>query len=490
MGCCASSEDEDKKKKKEEKEKAEFTDLDNPNKTKKSTKEEGKKSKEAPINKYKSETADDAEPQVAAAREANIEPTPEKSGQAAVAEAPPPPVATVAPPRAPRQTLELTEEELEAERELREAQRPKMQTKVMDMLVDQGGDEINDDDIFVGVSGEEVVEAFGAGFSPPGTPSPKKQSEDAGDSSAKKALETSSKPAPTIVGHRLPQGRIPDSNWYKARNTGEVPPTIVSWHQGKGHTIHIEIAPAHPRSSIYEFDEQTQTLTYACDYPPEVNLLGATGSSSSDHEDDVLKKGDVILYLTTITSSNEVRDRCRSMELTLSLLQVTEYHSIDISEMAYLRKKLLPKIPDCEKEKKPYLADTKNPQFLPLLFVGMTYIGDWERVEALRDDGVLLQTLKAAGWRPPSPLAEVANQDTVKHYVELPLFASLKNVVLEVSSDGAKFRFHGEKKEKGKYWAQLIQGPRAELNKLEWLKKDTSKEVENSDDDDLDAEEV
>ena len=369
-------------------------------------------------------------------------------------EAPPKPLARTTA-AAPRSELEKTEEELAEERRLRDANRPDVAKKVMEFQVDAASDHDDASDRPIAADDEAAVEAFE--FSPAESPEKVTAGLGVGDS-----LREEPAGAAAAAGDATVEGAVPDDRWYAARADGSLPPTRVTWFQAKG-KVHVELLPANAAAAV-SFDPESNILTFSC--VDGGNILG-----SDDEDDDghvALKPSDVVLYTTSITASRQVRDHCRGMERHLYLHGVGRYHAMDVSSNKFMRKHLVK------------LCGGKD-LGLPLLFVGETFIGDWDTVEVLVDNRRLLATLQEAGYKGGgvgSPTGKVC--DTLKrHYVELKLFGPVRDT--EVVMEGRVATFAAGK---SGYWPQLVAGPSSEVKQLPWLKRDLAREEDDDDDDD------
>lgn len=336
-------------------------------------------------------------------------------------------------------SLAQTQEELEAVRA--ERAKAKEEAGVRDAKAIEIVFSDDDDDDEIANAGGEVAEvmAFDAGVAP----SPRS------DNSSNSSMAA-----------------VPTAAWFGERSVH--PPSAVVWYQTPD-SVHVEIAPANEDTG-YDFVGRRKLL-YHCEDPCETELRRAAACLSGEQGEN-----DVILYTTSITSQVTVRDRCRGMERILFLHEL-QYHAMDVSDNKFMRKTLVDLCGGVDKG-------------LPLLFVGSRYIGTHDEVQDMIDEGTFLNTLGPHVGKMKEDDAFGTEQSTVPvaYRVDLTLFDELVDERLELQRDGAtgkmKLVFSATKATQ-KYWSQLIRGSRAEVSKLEWIRKDMAREVDD-DDDDLD----
>ncbi|KAG8343406.1 hypothetical protein TRVL_05768 [Trypanosoma vivax] len=95
------------------------------------------------------------------------------------------------------------------------------------------------------------------------------------------------------------------------------------------------------------------------------------------------------LFTTTMTGDRRVRDHCRRVE-TLLYLKRIQYETVNIADNVLEQRRM----------RQMYAASTGRSSAAPLpsLFVGTHFVGDYERLQELEDEGVLIETIVGLGY--------------------------------------------------------------------------------------------
>lgn len=128
------------------------------------------------------------------------------------------------------------------------------------------------------------------------------------------------------------------------------------------------------------------------------SIPSAMLTSSAAVGTDVLTAGfhanEVLLYMTSMTASRQVRDQCRQLHQLLYLKRI-KHTILDIADNPFLQKQLAGRA-SRQGGGRPSLQ-TPTPS-LPLLFCGENFIGDCDHCQRLEDDGLLLPALESFGF--------------------------------------------------------------------------------------------
>ncbi|EKF26038.1 hypothetical protein MOQ_010285 [Trypanosoma cruzi marinkellei] len=96
-----------------------------------------------------------------------------------------------------------------------------------------------------------------------------------------------------------------------------------------------------------------------------------------------------VLFVTTMTSDRRIRDHCRQIENLLYLKRI-QYVSMNVADDPVTQRRL----------REMYAASTGRNVIppTPAFFVGEHFIGDYEALQELEDDGNLMETLSQCGY--------------------------------------------------------------------------------------------
>jgi hypothetical protein len=160
-------------------------------------------------------------------------------------------------------------------------------------------------------------------------------------------------------------------------------------HSGSSKSKSLEAAILNVHHGGTAADDPRTTAHAAASHSPPSGLRSRTSDPSARkpnvvHDDRPVNDGEVVLYMTTITSERMVRDRVRSMERQLFLHSIP-YHAMDVSENRFMRKQLTALCGGVDRG-------------LPLLFVGDKCVGTYDEVQELIDDNKFLGRLAACGY--------------------------------------------------------------------------------------------
>jgi len=101
-------------------------------------------------------------------------------------------------------------------------------------------------------------------------------------------------------------------------------------------------------------------------------------------EDDEEEDGAALtVYITHVGAIRKVKDDCRRLQFLLNALHI-RHHEVDIAENRWLRQKIL---------------QASGQDSLPLVFVADEFVGTYETLAEWNDEGVLLDRLRAKGYR-------------------------------------------------------------------------------------------
>nr|CCD16031.1 unnamed protein product [Trypanosoma congolense IL3000] len=98
----------------------------------------------------------------------------------------------------------------------------------------------------------------------------------------------------------------------------------------------------------------------------------------------------VKLFHTTMTGDRRIRAHCRQAD-TLLYLKRIRYEPVNVADSPLMQQRL----------RELYRTSTgrKTPPPLPALFVGSNYVGNYEEMQDMEDDGILMDTLKRLGYQ-------------------------------------------------------------------------------------------
>ncbi|KAF8301281.1 putative SH3-binding, glutamic acid-rich protein [Trypanosoma cruzi] len=246
--------------------------------------------------------------------------------------------------------------------------------------------------------------------------------------------EESGKNAPSKFIQRIPAVRVeegkPKQSWsYKkvgetpekndgVQKSGEVPPN----GRGAPHETSAEktavVVPAVPKTTT-RANAPTQRRASGSTQPSETRSGGlnagtlakdsAQSSHNSSHASPPLSSATTtrttnhtsatarhtakaVLFVTTMTCDRRVRDHCRQIE-TLLYLKRIQYVSVNVADDPFTQRRL----------REMYAASTGRNVMppTPAFFIGDHFIGDYEVLQELEDDGKLMETLCQCGYRTP-----------------------------------------------------------------------------------------
>ncbi|RNE94924.1 uncharacterized protein Tco025E_10283 [Trypanosoma conorhini] len=128
---------------------------------------------------------------------------------------------------------------------------------------------------------------------------------------------------------------------------------------------------------------------------PAPSPHSGTASPPSSSASAAGEAATAVLFTTTMTGDRRVRDHCRQIG-TLLYLKRVQYDSVNLADDPVLQRRL----------REMYAASTgqhvRPP--IPAFFVGEHFIGGYEALQEMEDDGVLMETLYRRGY--PRPLSE------------------------------------------------------------------------------------
>ncbi|PBJ67943.1 hypothetical protein BCY84_22770 [Trypanosoma cruzi cruzi] len=122
-------------------------------------------------------------------------------------------------------------------------------------------------------------------------------------------------------------------------------------------------------------------------------LSSATTTRTTNHTSATARHAaKAVLFVTTMTGDRRVRDHCRQIE-TLLYLKRIQYVSMNVADDPFTQRRL----------REMYAASTGRNVMppTPAFFIGEHFIGDYEVLQELEDDGKLMETLCQCGYRTP-----------------------------------------------------------------------------------------
>ncbi|AAZ13323.1 hypothetical protein, conserved [Trypanosoma brucei brucei TREU927] len=98
----------------------------------------------------------------------------------------------------------------------------------------------------------------------------------------------------------------------------------------------------------------------------------------------------VKLFFTSMTGDRRIRDHCRRAETLLYLKRIT-YEPVNVADSPTLQRNLREMYAAC--------TGKRGAPPLPALFVGTSYVGNYEEMQEMEDDGTLMDTLEHLGYK-------------------------------------------------------------------------------------------
>eukprot|EP01012_Entosiphon_sulcatum_P033026 TRINITY_DN41875_c0_g1_i1.p1 TRINITY_DN41875_c0_g1~~TRINITY_DN41875_c0_g1_i1.p1 ORF type:complete len:179 (+),score=53.40 TRINITY_DN41875_c0_g1_i1:51-539(+) len=154
-----------------------------------------------------------------------------------------------------------------------------------------------------------------------------------------------------------------------------VPPTLTSTFD--------DLAALFPEmDEVMLLDMAKSVMSGTCTRREVVDMLYEIRTTQEVHTATAIPIKECTIYVTYVGGIRKVRDDCRRLKQLFDTLKI-KYNEIDVAENRWLRSKI---------------ATASGMDTLPLVFIEEDYVGMYDDLEQLNDEGLLMEKLRSLGY--------------------------------------------------------------------------------------------